>query len=221
MSERTQIALQVAIVLLVVAAAVYGIVSSAQARPPEIVAVSPGPDASLIAQTVRTPSPTPVPTAAPTGAAPTPSPTASPTPRGPVTRAYGFGGRAYTGVELGKGWTVLAPYDGRVELHVYQLIAGQIREFTDEPGIAKYPYVEVLAPDGRRARFRPGALGTDTDVIAKEGQIRAGDPLFRVVGEGKSSWSDFYDASIAFQIVVSLTSAAGADLDATPLIRVK
>ena len=219
MNERAQIALQAAIVLIVVAAAVYGIVASAQTPPPRIATVSAGPDASLIAQTVRSPSPSPTP--APTAAGPSPSPTPSPTPRAPVTRAYGFGGRAYTGVELGRGWTVLAPYDGRVELHVYQLIQGQIREFTDEPGIAKYPYVEVLAPDGRRVRFRPGALGTDTEVIAKEGQIQAGEPLFRVTGDGRSSWRDFYDETVPFNIVVSLTSAAGADLDAAPLIRVR
>lgn len=219
MSERAQITVQVVIVLVVLAAAVYGIVSSAQAQGPQIVTVSAGPDPSLIAQTVRSPSPTPTP--APTAAGPTPSPTPTPSPRAPVMQAYGYGGRAYTGVELGKGWAVLAPYDGRVEIHVYQLISGQISEFTDVAGVPKYPYVEILAPDGRRVRFRPGALGTDSELSAKEGQTRAGEELFRVTGDGPSSWRDFYDPNVTFQIVVSLTSAAGADLDATPLIKVK
>lgn len=219
MSERAQIALQVGIVLLVVAAAVYGIVSSAQARPPEIVAVSPGPDPSLIAQTVRTASPTPSP--APTASAPAPSPTPSPTRRPMTFTPHTCIDRPCTGVHLGAGWTVLAPFDGRVEIHVYQLLDGQPREFTDIAGVAKYPYVEVYAPDGRRMRYRPGALGTATELVAKEGAIRAGEDLFRVTSEGPASWREFYDRNVTFNIVVSLTSAAGADLDAAPLIRVK
>ncbi|MBI4172773.1 MAG: hypothetical protein HY511_08420, partial [Actinobacteria bacterium] len=68
---------------------------------------------------------------------------------------------------------------------------------------------------------RPGALGPDTELIAKDGLIKAGDDLFRVIGEGPSSWRDFYDPSVDFQIVISLQSAAGADLDAAPLIKVR
>lgn len=220
MSERAQIALQFAIVLFVLVAAVYGIVSSAQAQPPAIVAVSAGPDPSLIAQTVRSPSPTPTSTAAPVPTA-TPSPTPTPSPRGPSLVPYAFGGRSYTGVDLGKGWTVLAPYDGRVELHFYQLIDGQIREDTAVATLPRYVYVEVYATDGRRMRFRPGALGPDTELLAKDGLVKAGDDLFRVIGEGPSSWRDFYDPGVTFQIVVSLQSAAGNDFDATPLIKVR
>ena len=220
MSERTQIALQFAIVLGVLAAAVYGIVSSAQAQPPAIVTVSAGPDPSLIAQTVRSPSPTPTPSPTPVPTA-TPSPTPTPSPRTPSLVPYAFGGRSYTGVELGVGWTVLAPYDGRIELHFYQLLDGQIREDTAAAGVPRYVYVEAYATDGRRMRFRPGALGPDTELIAKDGLVKAGDGLFRVIGEGPSSWRDFYDPSIEFQIVVSLQSAAGNDFDATPLIKVR
>lgn len=220
MSERTQIALQFAIVLGVLAAAVYGIVSSAQAQPPAIVTVSAGPDPSLIAQTVRSPSPTPTPSATPVPTA-APSPTPTPSPRAPSLVPYASGGRSYTGVELGAGWTVLAPYDGRIELHFYQLLDGQIREDTAVAGVPRYVYVEVYATDGRRMRFRPGALGPDTELIAKDGLVKSGDGLFRVIGEGPSSWRDFYDPSIEFQIVVSLQSAAGNDFDATPLIKVR
>jgi hypothetical protein len=124
-------------------------------------------------------------------------------------------------VSLGAGWTVVAPYDGTIELHVYQYLEGQPREFTEVAGVPKYPYVEVFAADGRRMRYRPGALETATVLIAKEGPVRAGDELFRVTSEGTSSWHDFYDPAITYQIVVSLTSAAGSDLDASSLIKVK
>ena len=221
MNERTQIMVQVVIVLGVLAAAVYGIVSSARAEAPPIAAVSAGPDASLIAQTLRSPSAPPTASARPAA-----SPTASPTPtpsRKPMTlTAYSCIDRPCTGVQLGAGWTVLAPFDGRVELHLYQLVDGQIREFTDVAGQPKYPYVEVVALDGRRMRYRPGALETATQLIAKDAApVRAGDDLFRVTSEAPSSWREFYDDRITFQIVVSLTSAGGTDLDASSLIKVK
>lgn len=219
MSERAQITLQVAIVVGVLAAGVYGIATSVQAQPPPIAKATVGPDASLIAQTVRSPSPSPTPSATPLTAAPSPSPT--PTRRPMTVTAYRCIDRPCTGVQLGSGWTVVAPYDGRVELHVYQLVDGQIREFTDAPGVAKYPYVEVVALDGRRMRLRPGALETATQLVAKEGAVKAGDDLFRVIGEGASSWKEFYDPQIAYQIVVSLSNAAGADLDASSLIKVR
>jgi len=219
-SERGQIGLQFGIVLLVVAAAVYGIVSSAQARPPEIVTVPAGPDPSLVAQTVRSARPAPTPTEAPTPVA-TASPAPTPTRKPMTITPYTCIDRPCTGVHLGAGWTVLAPFDGRVEIHVYQFLDGQPREFTDIAGVAKYPYVEVYAPDGRRMRYRPGALGTATELVAKEGSIRAGDDLFRVASEGPASWREFYDRNVTFDIVVSLTSAAGADLDASPLIKVR
>jgi hypothetical protein len=218
-NERTQITLQVVIVVLVLAAGVYGIVSTAQAQPPRIVTVPGGPDPSLIAQTVRSPSPTPTPAVA--LATPTATPTPTPTRRPMAFSAYTCIDRPCTGVHLGAGWTVVAPYDGRLELHIYQFLDGQPREFTDVAGVAKYPYVEVFAADGRRMRFRPGALGTATELVAKEGQVRAGDDLFRITSEGPSSWREFYDRNVTFNIVVSLTSAAGTDLDATPLIKVK
>lgn len=219
MSERAQIVLHLVIVLGVMAAAVYGIMSSATAQGPRIAVTSAGPDASLIASTLRSPSlsPAPAPTLTPSGG--TLSPT--PTPRAPLARAYSFGGRSYTGVELGKGWTVVAPFDGRLELHVYQLIDREIREFTDVAGIPSYPYAILVAADGRRLTYRPGALSTDTELVARASQVKAGDDLFRVIGDGPSSWRDFYDKSVPFQIVVSLVSVAGADLDAAPLVKVK
>ena len=224
MSERAQIGLQLVIVLGVLAAAVYGIVASATERPPAITTTSAGPDASLIASTLRSPSPTPTATRPPTPSStfvtlpPTPSPT--PTPRPPTTTRYAYGGRSYTGVDLGTGWTVVAPFDARVEVHVYQLVDGEIREFTDVPGTPSYPYVVLVAPD-RRLTLRAGALGTDTDLLVRASQITAGAPLFKVIGQGPSSWHEFYDDSIPFQIVVSLVNGAGADLDAASSVTVR
>ena len=227
MNERAQIVLQVAIVALVLTAAVYGIATSAAATAPRIAVSSVGPDASLIASTVRSPSPlptatpTPSTTPAPTFATLPPSATPAASLRPPVLRPYRFANpRCFcVGVEIVRGWTATAPFAGTLERHVYQLIGGQIREGTDVAGVPSYPYMIVVAADGRRITFRPGALGTDTQLIADRTPVRAGDDLFTVIGEGPSSWRDFYDKTVAFQIVVSLTSANGADLDPTDLIR--
>lgn len=217
MSERGWIAAEVVTVVGVLATATYFIVVSANSLPLRVTTVSAGPDASLIAETVRSPSPSPSPSAT---VATVPSAAPTPTRRPMAVSPYRCLDRACTGVQLGAGWTVIAPYDGRVELHVYQLVDGQIREFTDALG-AKYPYIDVVAGDGRRMRFRPGALGTNAELIVWEGPVKAGDDLFRVAGSGPSSWRDLYDAAIPYQIVVSLANAAGADLDAAPLIKAR
>lgn len=221
MSERGQIALQLVAVAVVLGAAVYGIVASASAQPPPVASIGAGPDASLIASTVRSPTPSPSPTFVTLPPATATAPTPAPTRRPMSLRAYAFGGHAYTGVDLGAGWTALAPFDGRLELHTYQLIDNVIREFTSVAGVPTYPYVIVTAADGRKLTYRPGALSTDTALLGRAGPVKVGDELFRVTGDGRSSWAGFYDASVTFQIVVSLSSAAGADLDATSLIKVR
>ncbi len=225
MSERAQIVLQFAIVVVVLAAAVYGIVGSARARPPGAAVASAGPDASLIAETLRSPSPSVRATATPSPAQAivTLPPSAVPTPtRRPIaTTPYAFGGRRYTGVVLGRGWTITAPFDGQLELHVYQLINGEIREGADAPGAPSYPYVIVTAADGRRLTYRPGALRSDTELVADRTPVRSGNDLFRVIGDGASSWHDFYDPSVGAQIIVSLVGPSGTDLDAAPLIRAR
>jgi hypothetical protein len=217
-SVRTQIAVQAVVVVFVFAAAVYGILTSVSITPPPVTATgaTQEPAASAIGQ--RSPSPSP------SGAAASPSaPAASPTAsRQPIaTSPYTFGGHTYTGVDLGAGWTIVAPFDGRAEVHVYQLIDGTIREFTDTAGIPSYPYVIVTADDGRKVTYRPGALTTDTQLLVRASQVKAGDDLFTIVGPGRSSWHDFYDPSISFEIVVSLVSAAGADADAAQLIKAR
>ena len=47
--------------------------------------------------------------------------------------------------------------------------------------------------------------------------VTAGAPLVRVTGDGASSWQTFYDRGLDAQVVVSLTTAGGADLDAASL----
>jgi hypothetical protein len=196
-------------------------VTSARAEAPRIAVSSAGPDASLIAATLRSPSPSPI--ASPTPAVVTLPPQALPTParQTPVLRPYSRSEPHCfcVGVESARGSTVTAPFAGTLERHVYQLISGQVREGTDVAGIPSYPYVIVIAADGRRMTYRPGALGTDTQLIADRTPVKAGDELFRVIGDGPSSWRDFYDRSISFQIVVSLVAASGTDLDPTNLIR--
>ena len=232
MNERFGILLQLLIVAVVLVAAAYGIFVSVTTPAPRIAVASVGPDASLIASTLRSATPTPAAqTAAPT-AAPTPSPSPTPqfvtlppspsaTVKPPVLRSYSFPSpRCFcVGVETVRGWTAVAPFDGTLERHVYQYINGQIREGTDVAGIASYPYVIVVAADGRRITFRPGALGTDTQLIADKTPVKAGDDLFKVIGEGPSSWREFYDPRTTFQIIVSMAAASGADLDPTNFIR--
>ena len=235
MSERAQIALQVAIVVLVLAAAAYGIVASATAPPAPIAVASVGPDASLIAQTLRSPTlapspsaaarpaatPTPTPTPAPTFVTlpPSPSPTVAPKPPDLVAYRHTDPRCFCVGIVTSGGWTVVAPFDATLEIHVYQLVGGQLREGTDVPGVPLYPYVTLIASDGRRLTYRPGALDSDTKLVAQRSPVRSGDDLFRIVGSGPSSWRDFYDRAVGAQVIVSMAAANGADLDPTSLMR--
>lgn len=233
MGERAQIVLQVVVVLAVLAAAVFGIVTSAGSQPPPVAGRTPvAPDASLIASTVRSPGASPDPTAppspTPTFATLPPSPTPTPTPRPIELSNYSLNGRAYTGVVAAPGTVFVAPYDARVDVVVYQIIDGEFRTNTDVEGIPSYPYVFLYTED-RIMKLRPGALKTDTvilatdsDPVAPGSQVRAGDPLFRVIGKGPSSWHFRYDATVGAQVIVSLTrSDEITDLDARPFIRAR
>ncbi len=217
MSERADVAVHAVTVAVVLAAAVYGLATDVRPGAPAVGTPAPEPTPILPLPTAASPGAVANPSTQPSAAAATPSPSASQRPI--ATAAYAFNSHTYTGVSLGTGWTVTAPFDGRVEVHVYQLVDGTIREFADAAGVPSYPYVIVSAADGRKMTYRPGAVGTDTRVVVKADQtVKAGDDLFSVVGTGPSSWHDFYDQSVTFQIVVSLVTAAGADADAAPLI---
>lgn len=226
MGERAQIVMQVVVVLAVLAAAVAGIVYSVTTVPPPVAGrtIAP-PDASLIASTLRSPTATPAPTAPPT---PTPTfatlpPSPSPTPTlGPIELLdYTNNGRLYTGVVAPVGTVFVAPFDARVEVIVYQYLDGEPRTGTDVPGVPSYPYVVLNAGD-QILKFRPGALEEDTEVLVQASRVAAGDPLFRVIGDGPSSWHDFYDATVGAQVIVSLTrSDEVTDLDAKPHIKAR
>jgi len=169
---------------------------------------SPPPGSAAIA--VVTPSPTLVPTAT---LSPTPSPTPSP-PSIFATR-YRSGGRNYVGLEVRGGTEVPARFDGVVELRVYQFINGEVWIGSNVSSLPFFPYVTVISGD-KRMTYRAGALGSDTQLLVRDGQlIGTGQPLFRVIGDGRSSWATFYDARVPFQVVVSLqASPSGRELDA-------
>lgn len=224
MGERTQVALQVALVLIVLAAAVAGIVASVTSQPAEIAGRTfAPPDASLIASTLRSPTATPVPTTpapTPTFATlpPSPSPTASLPPI--EMQPYTFNGNAYTGVVAPVGTVFLAPGDARVEVIQYQIIDGEFYTGTDLADRPHYPYV-ILHLGDRTLKLRPGADRTDTEIIVQTSRVIEGDPLFRIAGPGKSSWHYRYDATVGAQVIVSLETPSLQFIDAKPLIRTR
>jgi biotin carboxyl carrier protein len=144
------------------------------------------------------------------------SPTPSPAPAVAVS-PYTSAGHRYAGIEMRSGTVMRAPMAGTIEVRLYQFIGNEVRVGSNVTSVPFYPYVTVISAD-RRLTFRPGALGIDTEVLVQDGQrIAAGDPLFRASGPGRSSWATFYDPTIPFQVVVSLSLIpSGADAD--PLI---
>ncbi len=181
-----------------------------------------------------TPSPSPIvsPAVLSDVATPNPSPTATPTPEPPPTEtaapteaplaltSFRFGGRSYVGIVVPEvGRTFVAPFAGTVEVLTYQFIDGEVRLGSNVASLPFYPYVSVVAAD-RKITYRPGTLGAVTEVLARNGtQVGAGDPLFRLVAQGRSSWTTFYNSSAPYQIVVSLQGVpSGRDLDPTPYL---
>lgn len=160
-------------------------------------------------------APAAAPAATPT-AAPTPAPAAAQPPP-PRATVYRYGGRTYAAVAAAAGSELTAPFAGRAEVRVYQLIDGQIRTGANAAGVPSFPYVIVRSGD-RVFTLRPGALGTSSEVLVRDGQsVDGGTPLVRVTGSGASSWATFYDTALTAQVVASLVSAAGQDLDAAGL----
>lgn len=159
-------------------------------------------------------------------AAATAAPAAEPAPAAPAPAApavdaapYRWSGRAYAALTVEPGAELASPLAGRVEVRTYQLINGEIRTGANVAGLAYYPYVIVRAVD-RVLTLRPGALGIDSELLIRDGAaVAPGTPLVRVTGSGASSWRTFYDRSLQAQVVASLTTAAGTDLDAVPLFR--
>ena len=187
-------------------------------------------------QPSASPSPTPRPRVSPAVlsdiATPNPSPTVTPTPEPSPTEAaapteaplgltsFRFGGRSYVGIVVPEvGRTFAAPFAGRVEISTYQFIDGEVRLGSNVTTLPFYPYVSVIAAD-RKITYRPGTLGSVTQLLARDGaQVGAGDPLFQLRAEGRSSWTTFYNSVAPYQIVVSLQRMpSGQDLDPTPYL---
>ncbi len=168
---------------------------------------------------------TAAPTARPLGAErqPTPAPTLATVQSAPKPRVagspYRWGGRSYAGLSVPPGTVLLAPFGGAAEIRVYQLIGGEVRVGSNFPTLPFFPYVSVASPE-RRITYRPGAFGEVELLVENGATVAEGAPLFRVTGSTRSSWATFYDASVPFQVVVSLQSLPdGRDLDALGLIR--
>ena len=166
--------------------------------------------------TTSSPSPTIVPAASPATATPTASPTPSPstTPDPLTAEPYNSSGKRYAALRAPVGYTYLAPVAGTVQVRLYQLINGEVRVGSVVPSLPFYPYVTLESSD-RRIIFRPGALDVDTQVLIKDGERAApGTPLFKIVGEGASSWRVFYDRGMTANIVASVAALpSGAELD--------
>ena len=184
---------------------------SASATPSQSPTVSPA-----VLSDIATPNPSP--TATPTAA---PSPTQTATLTAPLAlTSFLFGGRTYVGIVVPEvGRTFVAPFAGTVEVRIYQFIDGEVRVGSNVPNLPFYAYVSVVAAD-KKITYRPGTMPSVTEVLASDGaSVAAGDPLFRLVALGRSSWSTFYNSSAPYQVVVSLQGIpSGRDLDPTPYI---
>jgi len=175
---------------------------------------------------------TPVPTAAPATAAPataapatpTPAPTAAPTPVTPavVATPYTSDRGSYVALNVRPGTTFAAPLPGTVQIRLYQLIDGDIRLNANDATRPVFPYVTIVGAD-RRMIYRPGALAKDTELLVEDSAtVKVGDPLFKVIASGPSSWSIFYDAGMRSQVLVSLAALpSGRELDPLPLLPLK
>lgn len=212
---------------IVFAAALVGVAGLRLAPEPPVTAVVEGggeaaaPAAALTVTPTVMPAPVAVTEPAVAAAAPTAAPAPVPPPAAATIEAtpYRSGGRAYAALTVEPGAELASPLSGRVELRTYQLINGEIRTGANVAGLPSYPYVVVRSAD-RVLTLRPGALGVDSEILVRDGAaVAPGTPLVRVTGSGASSWRTFYDRSLEAQVVVSLTTAGGSDLDAVPLFR--
>lgn len=147
-------------------------------------------------------------------------PLATPTPAPLALTSFQFIGRSYTGVIAPEaGLAFVAPFAGKVEIRYYQLIGGQVYVNSNVASLPFFPYITLI--DGeRRMTYRPGVLGLDTELVVRDGDtVAPGDPLFRIVTLGRSSWATFYNRTVPYQVVVSLQEVrSGRDLDPTTLI---
>ena len=157
-------------------------------------------------------SPTLAPTATPATPTPMPSPSATPDPM--TATAYAHSGKRYAALSVPVGYVFLAPLAGTVRVSMYQLIDGDVRVGSSVPSLAFFPYVTLESTD-RRITYRAGALNADTELLVKNGdRAEIGTPLFKVIGEGASSWRTFYDRSVTANVIASVAALpSGSELD--------
>jgi len=157
-------------------------------------------------------SPTPASTPPAPATTPTPAPTA--TPDQFTTTAYSNSGKRYAALRAPVGYTFTSPVAGTVAVRRYQFVSGEVRLDSLYPGLPFFPYVTLESAD-RRIIFRPGALDVDTEVIVKDGdRVAVGAPLFKLMGEGASSWHIFYDRGVTANVIASVVALpSGAELD--------
>jgi hypothetical protein len=154
--------------------------------------------------------------------APTPSPTPSPqpTPAPLVVTAYQNGGRRFAALAAPVGYTLTSPISGTASVVVYQFLEGEVRVGSNVPSEPFFPYVTITSAE-RRVVLRPGALNRDVQLLVKDGQaVSVDSPLFKITGEGASSWRTFYDRSVTAQVIVSVAAwPSGAEVDPVPLFK--
>ena len=178
--------------------------SAASASPSVPATASPTPlAATATASPVATVSPLRTPSA---------SPSATKDPL--VVTAYVNAGRRFAALTAPLGYTLTSPISGTVGVVVYQFLGGDIRVGSNVPSEPFYPYVTITSSDEKLV-LRPGALGSDIRLLVKDGDtVRAGTPLFTIVGPGSSSWRTFYDRTMTAQVLASATARpSGAELD--------
>jgi len=145
-------------------------------------------------------------------------PAAAPAETAPAVRysatPFRSGGRGYLGItSRAPGLSFAAPIPGTIEIRLYQFIEGEVRVGSNVPSLPFFPYVTIVSADARLT-YRPGPLGSVAELSVADGRVVVvGDPLFRLVDAGRSSWATFYDARAPYDVVVSLQTLGGRDLD--------
>ena len=128
--------------------------------------------------------------------------------------AYTSSGKRYAALSAPVGYVFRAPLAGTVRVSMYQLIDGDLRVGSSVPSLPFFPYVTLESTD-RRIIYRPGALNSDTELLVKNGdRAEIGTPLFKLVGEGASSWRTFYDRGVTANVIASVAALpSGSELD--------
>ena len=128
--------------------------------------------------------------------------------------AYTSSGKRYAALSAPIGYVFFAPFAGTVRVSMYQLIDGDVRVGSAVPSLPFFPYVTLESTD-RRIIYRPGALNSDAELLVKNGdRAEVGAPLFKVIGEGASSWRTFYDRGVTANVIASVAALpSGSELD--------